>query len=486
MKKSRSGFQWRETYLSLNPILYSVIDKKQESHNSIELINSALASELDIDETYLRSEDGISLLSGQKTDDKRLFAQAYSGHQFGYLNTLGDGRALMLGEHEMADGRLFDIQLKGSGRTPYSRGGDGKATLYSMLREYLISEAIHALHIPTSRALAILNTNETIRRIKDHKGAILTRVASSHIRVGTFVFASINGGKELVKELADYTIKRHYKDLLTHENPYQAFIHKVIEQQARLIALWQSVGFIHGVLNTDNVLVSGETIDYGPCAFMNEYDPNCVFSSIDREGRYSYENQSYITSWNLARFIETMLALLADNKEEAVTIANEELASFGPIYQKEWLKVMSLKVGFRKEFTDDKKRIEELLSLMRQYKDDFTNTFRFLSSGDYNHIHFYSSLEGKNWIQDWEKRIKDEGQTLAKAREEMKKHNPYIIPRNSIVEKALLKASEEDDYSLFDELLELLKDPFNHQREIRKELLEGLLDNKSFTSYCGT
>ena len=293
------------------------------------ILNHQLAASLGLNAEALQSEDGVAMFAGNRIPEGASpLAQAYAGHQFGHFNMLGDGRAVLLGEQITPEGKRVDIQLKGPGRTPYSRGGDGRAALGPMLREYIISEAMHALGIPTTRSLAVVTTGEAVIREDELPGAILTRVAASHLRVGTFQYVAKWGTVEELRILADYTLKRHFPDVEADENPYLSLLQEVIKRQAELIAKWQLVGFIHGVMNTDNMAISGETIDYGPCAFMDVYDPATVFSSIDRQGRYAYGNQPSIAGWNLARFAETLLPLLDDNQEQAVELAQEQITQF--------------------------------------------------------------------------------------------------------------------------------------------------------------
>lgn len=487
MEKKYSGFKFDNTYLELNKNMFSVLPLGNTYDSTIKILNNSLAKELDLDINYLKSIDGKKLLSGSVNEElKSGFAQAYSGHQFGHFTTLGDGRALFLGEHVTKSLNRVDIQLKGSGLTPYSRGGDGKATLSSMLREYMISESIHHLNIPTTRILAVLKTNEKVRREVYQDGAILTRVAKSHIRVGTFEFAYANSQFEEVKRLADYTINRHYSDLNSVENKYYEFLLRVIDKQASLVAKWQSVGFIHGVLNTDNVLISGETIDYGPCAFMNEYNPKTVFSSIDKQGRYSYFNQPYITSWNIARFTETIIPLIDKDMEKALKLANDALSKYEILYKKYWLSNMTAKIGISEIVNTDKLLIQELLDIMQNNKLDFTNTFRLLTLGDYTKMNIIEQSDLKSWINKWEERLKAEKKSLEESIVLMKSHNPNVIPRNTLVEEALKRASKLNDYELYNEMIEVLRDPYNYDIEYDEKLLSSENENRLHVTYCGT
>ena len=487
MKNIKSGFNFDNTYINLNSKMSSVMNLKNTYDASVEVLNDNLIEELDLNSKYLQSEEGIKLLSGSINEEVTSgFAQAYSGHQFGYFTNLGDGRALVLGEHVTKSGNRFDIQLKGSGLTPYSRRGDGKATLSSMLREYLISETIHYLNIPTTRSLAVLKTNEKVRREIMHDGAILVRVAKSHIRVGTFEYAYSNNDYNEVKKLADYTINRHYSQFDNADNKYYKFLLEVISNQASLIAKWQSIGFIHGVINTDNVLISGETIDYGPCAFMNEYNPKTVFSSIDKQERYAYMNQPYIGSWNLARFIETLVPLLDKSKERAIELANAALTVYEEKYNEFWMSEMALKIGIIEVVEEDRILINDLLNIMEMKSLDFTNTFRLLTLRDYSKLNLIESKELIEWIKKWENRLKKQKIKIDEAIIIMKKHNPNLIPRNELVEEALSNVIKSNDYGLFNKLLVLLNDPYNYDIEYDIKFTQHKKNNKKHVTYCGT
>lgn len=343
------------TYANLPKKMFSIQNPNDISSPKLIIFNDSLADVLGLDADFLKGKDGIDILSGNKVlEGTTPISQSYAGHQFGYFTMLGDGRAVLLGEYISKDGQRFDIQLKGSGRTPYSRGGDGKAALGPMLREYIISEGMNGLGIPTTRSLAVVTTGESVIRETELEGAVLTRIAKSHIRVGTFQFAANYGSIEDVKALADYTLNRHFKKVSNSENQYLYLLNEVIKRQAELISKWQLVGFIHGVMNTDNMVISGETIDYGPCAFMDTYDLNTVFSSIDTYGRYAYGNQPKIAAWNLARFAETLLPLLDDDTDEAVKIAEKSLSRFEILYKNNWLSGMRKKLGlFNEEDKDE-------------------------------------------------------------------------------------------------------------------------------------
>lgn len=412
-------------------------------------------------------------------------AQAYAGHQFGYFTMLGDGRAILLGEQITDSGERFDIQLKGSGRTPYSRGGDGRAALGPMLREYIISEAMHVLGIPTTRSLAVVTTGETITREEYLPGAVLTRVAASHIRVGTFEYASRFGTSEDVRCLADYTIKRHFPSIATLENKYLQLLREVIKRQASLISKWQLVGFIHGVMNTDNMAISGETIDYGPCAFMDVYDPTTVFSSIDTHGRYSYGNQAKMAVWNLARFAETLLLFLHDDKNKAVSIAQEELAKFESLYQEHWLSGMRAKLGLYNNEVEDLSLIKDILQLMQQHKADYTKTFQSLTFDKDDGQNLFSSPDYHQWHERWQARLSRQSISKDESKELMKSHNPAIIPRNHRVEEALA-AANEGDLSKMHKLLDALKNPYRYTPEQEEFSALPAPEFCHYKTFCGT
>lgn len=412
-------------------------------------------------------------------------AQAYAGHQFGYFTMLGDGRAILLGEQITDSGERFDIQLKGSGRTPYSRGGDGRAALGPMLREYIISEAMHALDIPTTRSLAVVTTGETITREEYMPGAVLTRVAASHIRVGTFEYASRFGTSEDVRCLADYTIKRHFPSIATLENKYLQLLREVIKRQASLISKWQLVGFIHGVMNTDNMAISGETIDYGPCAFMDVYNPTTVFSSIDTHGRYSYENQPKMAVWNLARFAETLLPFLHDDKNKAVSIAQEELAKFESLYQEHWLSGMRAKLGLYNNEVEDLSLIKDILQLMQQHKADYTKTFQSLTFDKNDGQNLFTSPDYHHWHERWQARLSRQSISKDESKDLMKSHNPAIIPRNHRVEEALA-AANEGDLSKMHKLLDALKNPYRYTPEQEEFSTLPAPEFCHYKTFCGT
>jgi uncharacterized protein YdiU (UPF0061 family) len=438
-----------------------------------------LASTLGLDGHQLGQPDQVGFFVGNRLfEGSEPIAQAYAGHQFGNLARLGDGRAILLGEHLDPQGRRWDIQLKGPGLTPYSRGGDGRAALGPMLREYLISESMHALGIPTTRSLAVALTGEPVFRETTLPGAVLTRIAASHIRVGTFELFSALGDVQALRTLANYALRRHFPEHADGPERGKALLEAVIERQSALVAQWMRVGFVHGVLNTDNVAVSGETIDYGPCAFIDAYDPATVFSSIDRLGRYAFGNQPKITSWNLARFAEALLPILDDHEATAIEVAQACLESFPARFRRNWLAVYRGKLGLLTEEDGDGTLIEELLAWMHSMQADFTRTFRGLrpfasdqsgstapnlNADQQNLAHSDSTSSDPkflDWHQRWTQRLERQGLPLPRVLECMHRHNPVIIPRNHAVQAALDAAAEQNDWTPFHNLLTALKTPY--------------------------
>ena len=475
------------TYANLPKKMFSIQNPNDISSPKLIIFNDSLADVLGLDADFLKGKDGIDILSGNKVlEGTTPISQSYAGHQFGYFTMLGDGRAVLLGEYISKDGQRFDIQLKGSGRTPYSRGGDGKAALGPMLREYIISEGMNGLGIPTTRSLAVVTTGESVIRETELEGAVLTRIAKSHIRVGTFQFAANYGSIEDVKALADYTLNRHFKKVSNSENQYLYLLNEVIKRQAELISKWQLVGFIHGVMNTDNMVISGETIDYGPCAFMDIYDPNTVFSSIDTYGRYAYGNQPKIAAWNLARFAETLLPLLDDDTDEAVKIAEKSLSRFEILYKNNWISGMRKKLGLFNEEDKDEHIIETLLNLMKKYKADYTNTFLNLTLGNINNIEMFRKEDFKDWYKLWQERLKRQNELMEDSIELMKKNNPVVIPRNHRVEEALSAAVNNNNYTVMNKLLEAINSPYDYSNvsEYYSELPKPT--SCPYKTYCGT
>lgn len=487
MEKNDSGWNLENSYAKLPELFYTPLKLETVSAPKLVVLNQRLAEELGLNAEVLRSQAGIDILAGQALPDKaKPIAQAYAGHQFGYFTMLGDGRAMLIGEQITPAGQRFDIQLKGSGRTPYSRSGDGKAALGPMLREYLISEAMHYLGIPTSRSLAVVTTGEPVYRENLLKGAILTRVAASHIRVGTFEYAAQWGTTADVRALADYTISRHFPWLLSEQNRYLGLLDAVIKAQAALIAKWQLVGFIHGVMNTDNVTISGETIDYGPCAFMDHYDPTTVFSSIDLQGRYAYRNQPNIGLWNLARLAETLIPLVDDNQQQALQLVEDSLRIYPSLYQADWLKGMRLKLGIANEDPQDERLIADLLGLMKAYQADYTNTFVDLTLEKTQSSELYESDAFKEWLKRWQARLERQEQTNDDSKQLMKQANPVVIPRNHQVEKALQAANEQDDFTPLQRLLAVLQAPYDYHSLNQEFMTPPEPSNHPYKTYCGT
>lgn len=455
--------------------------------------NRALAEELGLDADALDSHRGARIFSGNETPEGAVpLAQAYAGHQFGgFVPQLGDGRALLLGEVIDRQGRHRDIQLKGSGPTPFSRAGDGRAALGPVLREYLIGEAMHALGIPTTRALAAVLTGETVYREGALPGAVLTRVAASHIRVGTFEFFAARGDRDKVRRLADYVIDRHYPDLKEHASRYFSLLERVRDRQASLVASWMHVGFIHGVMNTDNMAVSGETIDYGPCAFMDHYDPATVFSSIDTYGRYAYANQPKIAQWNLARFAETLLPLIDEDGKRAVARASEAVNAFAAQYARDWLRGMRAKLGLMRADEADLNLVNGFLTAMHGNKVDFTLAFRYLADavvGDDAPIRalFADPNAYVVWSAQWRARLADEKAEPAAQAQAMRRVNPAFIPRNHRVEEALSAAVERGDYAPFGKLLQVLSRPFDSQPEFAAYADPPPFGGPRYRTFCGT
>ncbi|MFQ3596555.1 MAG: protein adenylyltransferase SelO, partial [Sphingomonadaceae bacterium] len=427
-------FRFDTHYARLPESLFARVPPEPVRAPELLVFNDALAADLGLGE----AEDWAAILSGnQLPEGATPIAQAYAGHQFGHFTMLGDGRAVLLGEHVTADGRRFDIQLKGSGRTPFSRMGDGRAAIGPMLREYLISEAMHALGIPTTRSLAVVATGEPVVRETLLKGAILTRVATSHIRVGTFQYAAARGDQEVLAALLRHAIARHAPEAAAAERPALALLEATMARQARLVAQWMGVGFIHGVMNTDNMAISGETIDYGPCAFMDAFDPATVFSSIDRGGRYAFANQPVIAHWNLVRLAEALLPLVDPEEGTAIALANAAVERFPALFEEAWLAVFRAKLGLRTPEADDKPLIEQLLAAMRDTGADFTNSFRALAEAAAFPVAEADQPAFAPFRKAWEARLAREGTAPESARTLMLRANPAIIPRNHRVNQAL-------------------------------------------------
>lgn len=477
MDNNKFGFKFQTTYNELPKELFKMVETKGFDNPQLVLFNENLANSLDLDTESLK-KSGASMLSA--SEDTQLLAMAYSGHQFGHFTTLGDGRALLLGEHVNKSGNRFDIQLKGPGRTPYSRSGDGLASLGPMLREYLISEAMHGLNIPTTRSLAVVKTNTPVYRNQMEHGAVLTRVAKAHIRVGTFQHIATNHDLDYLKLFTDYTINRLYPELNESQSKYVEFLKIVTRKQANLLAKWQLNGFVHGVMNTDNMSICGETIDYGPCAFMDTYKLNTVFSSIDRQGRYCYGNQPYMAKWNLTRFAESILPLLSEDKNKGLIQAQSILEDFAPLYQSYWIQGMGKKLGLKSPQSEDLILFNTLLKIMEEEKLDYTNTFVDIAIHDFKH----DDIKLNTWLETLKKRLELDSQSLSDAKNLMMKTNPIIIPRNYWVED-VLNSAINGDFNPFIELNEQLYNPFN-QRLLNSKYRESGQFNKPYVTYCGT
>lgn len=479
------GWRFDNTYSRLSEVLFNAVNPVTVREPRVAILNHKLAEELGLDLSVLSPEAAAAIFAGQDLPSGSLpIAQAYAGHQYGGFTMLGDGRAILLGEHRTTSGRLVDIQFKGSGRTLFSRGGDGRAALGPMLREYIVSEAMAALGIPTTRSLAVVTTGEPVYRESIRRGAILTRVAASHIRVGTFEYA-VRRDDEALRQLADYAIARHYPELPEAPGKYLEFLRAVTDRQASLVARWQLVGFIHGVMNTDNVLVSGETIDYGPCAFMNVYDPRTVYSSIDYGGRYAYGNQPNIIQWNLARFAETLVALIDPDPERGVAAAVEVLEGFPDVFHRYWLAGMRKKLGFHSAEDDDADLVQSLLGWMQRARADYTNTFRDLSTGEPLVGERYGAPDFLAWHARWHERLERGGRPKAEVYSLMESVNPAVIPRNHRVEEALAAAEEHDDLSVLHQLLEALASPYESRPGLERYLAPPD-DESGYRTYCGT
>ncbi|RNA66777.1 protein adenylyltransferase SelO [Alteribacter keqinensis] len=483
-KSIDTGWNLDNSYARLPESFFSLINPNPVADPELVVLNTKLAATLGLNAEELKSKEGINILAGNDVPDGSVpIAQAYAGHQFGNFTMLGDGRALLFGEQISPDGERVDVQLKGSGPTPFSRGGDGRAALGPMLREYIISEAMHALGIPTSRSLAVVATGEPVYRETELPGAVLTRTAASHLRFGTFQYSAGVGKVDDLRTLADYAIERHYPHIKDHENQYFSFLEEVMKDQASLVAKWQHIGFIHGVMNTDNMTISGETIDYGPCAFMDTYDPKTVFSSIDVQGRYAYGNQPYITGWNLSRFSEALLPLLHNDEEEAVKLAQAVMADFSERYKRIWLDGMRKKLGLLNEEKEDESLVEQLLSIMQKNKADYTNTFRALSF-DQPVDELSCSGEFNEWYRQWQARLNRQEGSKESSRELMQQTNPAIIPRNHKVEEAL-EAAGEGNFSVMLRLLDVLSNPYtkNPDKEFTNPPEPS---SRPYRTFCGT
>jgi serine/tyrosine/threonine adenylyltransferase len=538
MMKIQAGWRFDNTFVRLPEVLFSRQPPVPVADPRLRILNRSLAVDLGLKVTALETPPGAAMFAGNLLPEgAEPIAQAYAGHQFGGFTMLGDGRASLLGEHVTPDGRRFDIQLKGSGRTPYSRGGDGRAALGPMLREYVISEALHALGVPTTRSLAVVTSGEPVFREMALPGAILTRVAGSHIRVGTFEYLAARGDLALLRTLADYTLERHFPELAETKARALALLEGVIDRQAALIAQWLQIGFIHGVMNTDNMALSGETIDFGPCAFMDSFDPATVFSSIDQHGRYAFGNQPRIAQWNLARFAETLLPLFDADIDKAVPLAEEAIAGFAPRFHRFWLAGMRRKIGLFTEEPEDDELVDQLLACLHQEQADFTNTFRDLGTllaspavghssasslqvgpdvhhrrrarpgsrtenpdaripmgnglarpigGEANSTAMPSGPAFTRWLSRWRDRLDRQQRSPAEVIELMHKNNPAFIPRNHRVQAALTEASQQGHDAAIHRLLAILANPYDDQPEHAEFRRPPNPDERITQTFCGT
>ncbi len=479
-----AGWRLEHSYAGLPKLFHAAVAPTLVRAPRLVIFNRRLAESLGLDADALNA--GAAIFSGNELPPGSApIAQAYAGHQYGNFTTLGDGRAILLGEQITALGARFDIQLKGAGPTPFSRRGDGRAALGPMLREYIISEAMHALGIPTTRSLAVVATGEEVYRQEVMQGAVLTRVAASHIRVGTFEWAAAAGDEAAVRALTDYTLRRHFPALAEGENPPLALLSAVIERQAALIAQWMCVGFVHGVMNTDNMALSGDTIDYGPCAFMDAYDPATVFSSIDRHGRYAFGKQPGIAQWNLTRLAETLLAVLHPEEERAVALAEEALAGFKDRFEHHWLAGMRRKLGLFAEEAGDAALIESLLAWMRNAKADFTNTFASLAHDTATDEAWQKDADFSAWHARWQARLGRQSQASADSAQLRRASNPAVTPRNHLVEVALA-AAEHGDLRVMESLLEVLAAPYDHAQHAPEFRSSAPAGGGAYQTYCGT
>jgi serine/tyrosine/threonine adenylyltransferase len=480
------GWHFDNSYSRLPNTFKEDINPVEVNSPEILILNKDLANKLNLDFSNINDDDLSKIFSGNVLPEgSNSIAQAYAGHQFGHFTMLGDGRAVLIGEHLTKSNERFDIQFKGSGRTPFSRGGDGRAVLGPMLREYIISEAIHFLKIPTTRSLAVVKTGEDVIREQISKGAILTRVALGHIRVGTFQYIAAKQNISDLEILINYTIEKYYPNIKSSKNKALDLLNVLIEKQTQLVIDWMRVGFIHGVMNTDNMSISAETIDYGPCAFMDAYDPKTVFSSIDQLGRYAYDNQPKITKWNLTRFAECLIPLISKNEDEAIKLATEALDKFEQNYETKWLNMMRDKLGLYGEDKEDKNLIMELLNWMQKNKVDYTNTFIFLMNKTIKNSGIYDNEDFDLWKIKWLKRLAMFANTHDKSMELMSSSNPMVIPRNHKIEEALTLANN-GDLTLFNKLTKILQNPYQFNKDNLEFMSPAPDSHEKYQTFCGT
>jgi serine/tyrosine/threonine adenylyltransferase len=502
------GWHFDHSYTALPERFFTPTVPTPVAAPELVLLNQRLAHSLGLDFSAQAPEETAAQLGGNALPPgSQPIAQAYAGHQFGYFNLLGDGRAILLGEHLTPTGQRFDIQLKGPGATPYSRRGDGRATLSAMLREYLISEAMHHLGIPTTGSLAVVATGEKVYREIPHNGAVLTRTAASHLRVGTFEFAGRVLGKPGVEALMGYAIHRHYPELEDAPNRALALLEAVLQRQVSLMVHWMRVGFIHGVMNTDNMSIAGETIDYGPCAFMNRYHPHTVFSSIDHQGRYAYGNQPAIAQWNLVQLASSLLPLIHEEPQQGIEPAQAIIDTFPTLYEKAWLQMMRQKLGWTGETAEDAVLIQTLLQWMTDAGADYTNTFLLLqnivagnqgltgTTVGLEQSHVISPVNRelavdedgwKKWLAQWQQRVQRDGQSAEQALHTMQAVNPVYIPRNHLVEAALEAASMQQDWAPYHHLLQVLSHPYQQRPALDNYQRPPVDDESRYQTFCNT
>ena len=483
--KNKINWNFDNSYSRLSDVFKENIDPVSVKNPELVILNEDLAETLELNFSKISRNELSSLFTGNSLPNgSNSIAQAYAGHQFGHFTMLGDGRAVLIGEHITSRNKRYDIQFKGSGKTSFSRSGDGRAALGPMLREYIISEAIHNLNIPSTRSLAVAKTGEKIIREKPLKGAVLTRVALSHIRVGTFQYIAARENIKDLKILLNYVINRHYPQINNSKNKALQLLEVVMNKQIELVIDWMRVGFVHGVMNTDNMSISGETIDYGPCAFMDTYDPKTVFSSIDKIGRYAYCNQPAIVKWNLSRFAECLIPLIHEDQNQAILMATEIINSFNKIYEEKWLNMMRHKLGLIKKDEKDKSLILDLLSWMHIKRADYTNTFCNLTNEDNLKNKIYEESDFLNWKKKWKIRLLSNGENLNDCIKLMNSVNPLVIPRNHKVEEAI-EAAEQNNLEPTYQLLEILKKPYSFQKNT-SNYQEPIILDKKYQTFCGT
>ncbi len=483
--KNYINWNFDNSYSKLPKAFKEIIKPVSVLNPELVILNEDLAKELGLDFSKIDKNELSALFAGNiLPEGTSSIAQAYAGHQFGHFTMLGDGRAVLIGEHVTNQKKRYDIQFKGSGRTSFSRGGDGRAALGPMLREYIISEAIHSLNIPTTRSLAVTKTGEKVVRENLLEGAILTRVASSHIRVGTFQYIAAKQNIDELKMLVDYTVDRHYPEIKLSRTKAVDLLNLVIEKQCQLIVNWMRVGFIHGVMNTDNMAISGETIDYGPCAFMDQYDPKTVFSSIDKFGRYAFSNQAPIAKWNLARFAECLIPLIDKNEDQAIKTATQIIDNFQTIYEQKWLDMMKSKLGLIGDNKDDLKLINSLLNWMEESKADYTNTFCYLMDMPIKD-EIYKDKRFIEWVKAWNNRSTLNNLNKEDQFQFMKKVNPVIIPRNHKVEEALSDANK-NNYETLSKLLSVIQNPYNPKVDVLEYQSPAPESKEKYQTFCGT